>query len=205
MRCVLAYIGFSFDTESDSNLTSEDTTLVTVMNNFFWEQQSRGMITKMHNTLSNSDILRIFRSVHCDPHTSIGFCNLMVLTLGLCPGGQTASMWLIKLNELVRKSVCCTYAWVYTGKLFSDDGAAKCGKGDILALKAMPVPIPIYEIALLYCIFYELQIVKEYMRIRCALQKKMIEYSLACSRVSAAPMQKSTLKNFSFPETSSLK
>ena len=156
MRHVLAYICFSFAIESDSNLTGEDTTLVTVLNNFFWEQQSRAMITKMHNTLSNSDILRIFRSVHCDPHTSFGFCNLMVLTLGLCLGGQTTSMWLIKLNKLVRQNVCCTSAWVYTGKLFSGYGAEKCGRGDILALKAMPVPIPIYEIALLYCIFYEL-------------------------------------------------
>ena len=143
--------------------------------------------------------------MHCDAHTSIGFRNLMVLALGLCPGAQTSSIWLIKLNQLIRRNVRCTSAWVYTGKLFSDDDAAKCGRGDILALKPMPVPTPIYEIALIYWIFYEFQIVKKYMRIRCALQKKLIDYSLSCSRVSAAQMHKSTLKNCPFPETSLLK
>ena len=170
VRRALAEAGISFALENDDILSAGDEALINVMNNHFSDQQSRGMVSKPHNILSHADLLRIFESEYCNPHTSVGFRNRLVFTLGLCLGDRTTSLWLIKVNQLEKQNVRGKMAWMYTGKVVSEDGAAKTGKGGIKALNAVPVVIPIYDIPLLDGKLNAFVILDEYMRARSTLR-----------------------------------
>ena len=70
------------------------------------------MDSKPHNALSHVDLLRIIESEYCNPHTSVGFRNRLVFTLGLCLGGRTTSLSLIKVNQLEKQNVRGKMVWM---------------------------------------------------------------------------------------------
>ena len=88
VRRALSYVGMHFAINADDILNESKSALLNVMTNRFAEQQSRGVIGKPHNTLSNSDVLAISRSEFCNPCTPKGLRNRLVFALGICIGAQ---------------------------------------------------------------------------------------------------------------------
>ena len=162
----LNQLGFPVNLFSGPNFADSRHGLVSVLDNRFAHQQSKGSGTKSHNILSIEDVKSIFESEYCNKQNAEGFRNRLIFSVGLAIGARTTELWMLEVSQFKLEVIDSKEAYVYYPKVGSSSGESKNHKGGMKYVSYRPRAIPIVDIELLGGRLNIFRLLREYFNAR---------------------------------------
>ena len=100
----------------DRNFTDHQEWLIAVLDNRFFDQQSRSMNIISHNVLTNEDVEKILHSEFWNRANTEGLRNRLIFAVGICVGVRTGKITMLETNRFTFENMHGRRAMIFSRK-----------------------------------------------------------------------------------------
>ena len=143
--------------------------LMAVLDNRFSAQQSDGMRTNSHNTLSTEDLHLLYGSQHLSRDTPQGFQARLVFSMALITAMRPTALVELTTQQVTKERRVGEDLWVITAAVGSRVGASKSNPGEYNAVRDKPPQTFIWNRVALEGLVNVYQNLEGYMEMRKAI------------------------------------